>query len=96
MKYYRKNTEIFAFELDGSQDNLITNDMVRLTDDEVYELENPKPSAAELKALRIAELQSLLVGSDYKVLPDYDKPNSDIIEQRRLWRIELRELLEAP
>jgi hypothetical protein len=95
MKYYRKNTEIFAFELDGSQDNLITNDMVRLTDDEVYELENPKPTAAELKTLRIAELQSLLANSDYKVLPDYDKPNSDVIEQRRLWRIELRELLGA-
>ena len=39
---------------------------------------------------RIGELQALLAASDYKVLPDYDKPNDDVREQRKAWREELR------
>lgn len=40
--------------------------------------------------VRIAELTQLLSGSDYKVLPDYDKANENIIEQRQTWREEIR------
>ena len=35
MKYYKLNNDVYAFELDGSQDDYITNDMVKMTDDEV-------------------------------------------------------------
>ena len=35
MKYYKLNNEAYAFELDGSQDDYITEDMVKMTDDEV-------------------------------------------------------------
>ena len=52
----------------------------------------PAPSQAELDLARIAELKQLLVDSDYKVLPDYDKPNEEIIAQRQAWRDEIREL----
>jgi hypothetical protein len=41
---------------------------------------------------RITELKKLLSDSDYKVLPDYDKTNDDIVEQRQAWREEIRSL----
>lgn len=43
MKHFiNKDNEIYAFEEDGSQDYLITEDMVRLSDDEFQQLTNPK------------------------------------------------------
>jgi hypothetical protein len=45
---------------------------------------------------RIIELKKLLSDSDYKVLPDYDKTNGDIVEQRQAWREEIRSLEPAP
>ena len=41
---------------------------------------------------RIAELKKLLADSDYKTLPDYDKPSDDILAQRQAWRDVIREL----
>ena len=42
MKYYKKDNEVFAFEADGSQDEYITQDMVRMTPSEVDKHLNPK------------------------------------------------------
>ena len=42
MKYYKKDNEVFAFENDGSQDEYITQDMVRMTASEVDKHINPK------------------------------------------------------
>ena len=42
MKYYKKGNEVFAFEDDGSQDEYITQDMVRMTASEVDKHINPK------------------------------------------------------
>ena len=42
MKYYKKDNEVFAFEDDGSQDEYITQDMVRMTSSEVDKHLNPK------------------------------------------------------
>jgi hypothetical protein len=51
---------------------------------------------AALEAIkRIAELKQLLLDTDYKVLPDYDKPNDEIKTQRQAWREEIR-VLEQP
>ena len=47
---------------------------------------------AKANADRIAELKALLNNSDYKVLPDYDKPDEDIVSQRQAWREEIRTL----
>ena len=47
------------------------------------------------RELRTNELKKLLIDSDYKVLPDYDKPNEDIKVQRQIWRDEIRELEES-
>ena len=42
MKYYRKGSEIYGYEEDGSQDDYITEDMVKMTDDEVDRHLNPE------------------------------------------------------
>lgn len=43
MKYYiNKNEEIFGFELDGSQDYLITDDMVEISIEEVEAINQAK------------------------------------------------------
>lgn len=41
MKYYKRNNELFGFESDGSQDYLITLDMVRVQDSELSSIINP-------------------------------------------------------
>ena len=35
MKYYKLNSEVYAFEIDGSQDDYITDDMIMMTEEEV-------------------------------------------------------------
>ena len=42
MKYYKKGSDVFAFENDGSQDEYVTEDMVRMTSSEVDKHVNPK------------------------------------------------------
>ena len=42
MKYYKLNNQVFAFELDGSQDEYITPFMVEMTDLEVDKHINPQ------------------------------------------------------
>ena len=63
MKYYKdKDNEVFAYELDGSQDHLITSDMVKLSAAAV-ELhcnpvlpEPPEPTYDELRRVEYAKL----------------------------------------
>lgn len=47
---------------------------------------------AKAREARIAELKALLAGSDYKVLPGYDRPTEEIMVQREAWRLEVRAL----
>ena len=42
MKYYKLNNEVYAFEANGSQDDYITEDMVKMTDDDVDRHVNPE------------------------------------------------------
>ncbi|KAF1012288.1 MAG: hypothetical protein GAK29_04873 [Acinetobacter bereziniae] len=42
MKYFKKNGEVFAFESDGSQDELISEDFVKMTKNEVDRHLNPE------------------------------------------------------
>lgn len=44
------------------------------------------------RADRVAELKRLLAESDFKVMPDYDQPNDDVVAQRQTWRDEIRSL----
>ena len=42
MKYYKLGNEVYAFEANGSQDDYITEAMVKMTDDEVDRHVNPE------------------------------------------------------
>jgi hypothetical protein len=53
---------------------------------------DPAKLQAKANAERIDELKQLLLDSDYKVLPDYDKPSEAIKSQRQAWRDEIRTL----
>ena len=53
---------------------------------------DPAKAQAKANADRIAELKALLNNSDYKVLPDYDKPDEGVVAQRQAWREEIRTL----
>ena len=63
MKHYLKNNEIFAFEDDGTQDHLITEDMVALSDEELTELR--KPTEAKILENKIIEAKAYLLATDY-------------------------------
>lgn len=51
-----------------------------------------KKAAEQKRVARIAELKRLIADTDYKVLPDYDKPAGEIVARRQAWRDEIRAL----
>lgn len=61
MKYFKKNNEVWAFEDDGSQDDFITNDMIKMTPEEIDRHINPQNylSDAEKREQYLASLKSL-------------------------------------
>ena len=54
MKYYKLNKDVYAFEIDGSQDDYITEDMVKMTDDEVDRHINPEKYLSDSERLELA------------------------------------------
>ena len=54
MKYFILNGEVFAFEADGSQDEYITEDMVKMTEDEVDRHINPEKYFSDSERLELA------------------------------------------
>ena len=54
MKYYKKGNEVFAFEANGSQDDYITEAMVKMTDDEVDRHINPEKYLSDSERLELA------------------------------------------
>ena len=62
MKYFKNPTgEVYAFEADGSQDDLITDEFVAMSADEIDRHLNPQNylSDEEKELLRLAQFQSL-------------------------------------
>ena len=53
MKYYKLNNEVYAFELDGGQDDYITEDMVKMTDDEVDRHINPEKYLSDIEKAQL-------------------------------------------
>ena len=89
MKYYiNKNKEIFGFELDGSQDHLITPDMVEISLEEIEVINKAKEDEYKNSMeFKINEAKQFLNKSDKKVLPDYEfKEGDNLLE----WYIEER------
>ena len=53
-KYYLKNgKDVYAFEANGSQDLYITNDMVKMTDDEVDRHINPEKYLSDIEKVQL-------------------------------------------
>ena len=53
MKYFILNGEVFAFESDGSQDDLITKDMTKMSDDDVGRHINPEKYLSDIERLQL-------------------------------------------
>ena len=53
MKYYKLNNDVYAFEIDGSQDDYITEDMVKMTDDEVDRHINPEKYLSDIEKAQL-------------------------------------------
>lgn len=53
MKYYKLNNEVYAFELDGSQDDYIAEDMVIMTDAEVDRHVNPEKYLSDIEKIQL-------------------------------------------
>jgi len=89
MKYF-KTPKYNIRGIDSDQEFLIESDWVELSDAEVAAA--LAPTAAEVSQRRIAALKSKLASTDYKLMPDYDKPSETIKQQRQSWREEIRAL----
>ena len=53
MKYYKLNEVIYAYEADGSQDGLITNDHIEMTTEEIDQHINPEKYLSDEERLLI-------------------------------------------
>ena len=97
MKYYKKDNEVFAFEADGSQDEYITQDMVRMTSSEVDKHLNPKKYMTDeqlyeiyVKSLRpLTRRQFRLALLDVELLDDLEAAISNIEDTAEKRRIEI-------
>ena len=67
MKYYiNKNKEIFGFELDGSQDNLITSDMSPVTLEEIQAINQAREDEVKQSLeYKINEANQYLSNTDW-------------------------------
>lgn len=63
---------------------------MKLTIKTADDLQAEKDEAERVR--HIAELKKLLTDSDYKVLPEYDKTDDTIVQQRQEWRETIRTL----
>lgn len=74
MKHYiNKNKEIFGFESDGSQDDLITKDMKPISLEEIKEMQ--KPSLEEVETQRIASIKAKAKEVIEEIYPAYKQLN---------------------
>lgn len=68
MKYYKLNSEVYAFEDDGSQDDYITSDMVLMTADEIDRHLNPQNYLTDEQKLQIKkEINLQKAQSEYDI-----------------------------
>ena len=97
MKYYKLNDQVFAFEDDGSQDEYITQDMVRMTSSEVDKHLNPKKYMTDeqlyeiyVKSLRpLTRRQFRLALLDVGLLDDLETAISNIEDTAEKRRIDI-------
>jgi len=83
MKYYiDNNNEIFAYELDGSQDFLI-GDKTQITEEDVKRINDEKEiQFQQTTEFKISEAKKYLADTDFKMTLDYDKDVSEVKVKR--------------
>ena len=54
MKYYKLNNDVYAFELDGNQDDYIQPDMVLMSDEEIDRHINPQKYMSDEEKLQFS------------------------------------------
>ena len=97
MKYYKLDNNVYAFEDDGSQDDYITEDMVRMTSSEVDKHLNPKKYMTDeqlyeiyVKSLRpLTRRQFRLALLDVGLLDDLEAAISNIEDTAEKRRIDI-------
>jgi predicted nucleotidyltransferase len=53
MKYYKLNQEVYAFESDGSQDEYISKNMVKMSEDDVDRHINPEKYLSDIEKAQL-------------------------------------------
>lgn len=94
MKYYKQNNEVFAYELDGSQDHLIGN-KEPMIDEEVEAHIKPPKTDAQILAEKIAEARKLLDSTQFKFGDDYDQKDTPEWLALKVKRQEAREFIRV-
>jgi len=97
MKYYKLENQVYAFEDDGSQDEYITQDMVRMTSSEVDKHLNPNKYMTDeqlyeiyVKSLRpLTRRQFRLALLDVGLLDDLETAISNIEDTAEKRRIDI-------
>ena len=89
MKYYKFNNDVYAFELDGSQDDYIKPDMVLMSDEEIDTHLNPEKYLSVEEKLQLSrERMPLLKPIDFDLKLDshglYDDVQTLITGNRTL------------
>ena len=94
MKYYiNTNKEIFGFELDGSQDHLITKDMKEISLEEIKAIDKAKEDEYKNSvAFKISEAKTYLISTDWYITR-FIETGKEIPEDIKLKREEARALL---
>ncbi|EJD6474338.1 MULTISPECIES: tail fiber assembly protein [unclassified Providencia] len=92
MKYYIDiNNTVFAYSADGSQDNLISDALIEITEKKALEIANPPPSKQQLIAEAEYQKQALLNEATAAIAPLQDAVDLGIAtdeerEQLRTWK----------
>ena len=97
MKYYiNKNKELFGFELDGSHDYLITEDIQPISLEEIEAINKAKEDVYKnsIKA-KINEAKQYLDETDHKFYGDYEPKVGEDLEAIRAKRNEARAFVRA-
>ena len=96
MKYYKQNNEVYAYELDGSQDHLI-GDKVAMTAEEIELHINPLKTEEQIIAEKVIEAKAYLASTDYVVtkIAEAQALGEDTTSLLSKYAVELQQRKEA-
>ncbi|WP_049703716.1 MULTISPECIES: tail fiber assembly protein [Edwardsiella] len=102
MKYFKdSNSAVYAYPLDGSQDNFIKEGLISITEKEAMEIVNPPPTHEELvvqaeakKQVLIAEANDFINSKQWPGKAALGRLKVDEVTQYNLW-LDYLDALEA-